>query len=63
MNDFTKYTKLYPISKATTKAIIDKIINSLCTKLGTPTAIITCHGTQFKGQKWRGTEQCWNQDL
>ena len=50
---FTKFTKLYPITRATTNKIIDVIINQYTPELGTPKSIITDHGTQFKGRKWK----------
>ena len=50
---FTKYTKLYSINRATTKKIIEIIITKFILELGKPMAIITDHGTQFKGSKWK----------
>ena len=50
---FTKYTKLYPISKASTKVIIKIIIEKYIVDIGIPESIITYHGTQFKGRIWR----------
>ena len=50
---FSKYTKLYPINRATTKKILDIIIHNYIPELGTPRTIITDHGTQFKGQIWK----------
>ena len=55
LDHYTKYTKLYPIIKATTKTALDNIFNSYIPELGTPTSIITDHGTQFKGKKWKET--------
>lgn len=49
---FTKYTKLYSLRNATTKSIIDKILNSYVPELGITTATITDHGTHFKGRNW-----------
>ena len=50
---FTKYTKLYAISRATTKKILEIVIGHYMPEIGKPTSIITDHGTQFKGSKWR----------
>ena len=50
---FTKYTKLYSINRATTKKIIEIIITKFIPELGKPMAIITDHGTQFKGNQWK----------
>ena len=52
---FSKYTKLYPINRATTKKILDIIIHHYIPELGTPRTIITDLGTQFKGQIWKET--------
>ena len=50
---FTKYTKLYAINRATTKKILDIIIGQFIPEIGKPSTIITDHGTQFKGRRWR----------
>ena len=50
---FSKYTKLYAISRATTKKILEIVIGRYITEIGKPSSIITDHGTQFKGSKWR----------
>lgn len=51
---FSKYTKLYPINRATSRKILD-IINSFIPELGKPQTIITDHGTQFTGKLWKET--------
>lgn len=48
----SKYTKLYPISKASTNNIL-AVIYKYIEEIGTPECIITDHGTQFKGRKWK----------
>ena len=50
---FSKYTKLYPINKATTKKVLEIILGRYVLEVGTPNSIITDHGTQFKRIKWR----------
>ena len=50
---FTKYTKLYSINRATTKKIIEIILTKFIPEVGKPMAIITDHGTQFKGTQWK----------
>ena len=50
---FSKYTKLYPITRATTKKIIEIIIERYIMEVGRPYSIITDHGTQFKGKLWK----------
>ena len=50
---FSKYTKLYPISKASTKVILKIVLEKYTSDVGTPESVITDHGTQFKGKRWR----------
>ena len=52
---YTKFTKLYPINRATTSKILNIIIQSYIPEVGSPKTIITDHGTQFKGKIWRDT--------
>ena len=53
LDSFTRFTKLYPITKANTKTIV-KLIKENCIKeVGLPISIISDHGTQFKGVKWQ----------
>ena len=58
---FSKYTKLYPISKVSTNVIIKVINEKYVIDVGTPETIITDHGTQFKGRKWR--EEMLNKNI
>ena len=50
---YSKYTKLYPISRATTKKILEIITNRYIVEVGRPETVVTDHGTQFKGLKWK----------
>ena len=52
---YTKYTKLYPLNRATTSKILEIVINKYIPEVGKPASIITDHGTQFRGRKWRET--------
>ena len=52
LDHYTKYTKLYAINRATTNKILD-IKNKYMSEIGKPYMIITDHGTQFKGKRWR----------
>ena len=52
---YTKFTKLYPINRATTNKLLEVIIHEYIPEIGKPKSIITDHGTQFKGRKWRET--------
>ena len=52
MDTFTKYTKLYPLRKATSKATIRKI-DDFIKNIGKPQKILTDQGTQFTSNKWK----------
>ena len=52
---YTKFTKLYPLNRATTNKILEIVINKYIPEVGKPVSIITDHGTQFRGRKWRET--------
>ena len=52
---YTRFTKLYPINRATTQKILNIIIQQYIHEVGTPKSIITDHGTQYKGSKWKDT--------
>ena len=52
---YTKFTKLYPINRATTKKLLEIILHKYMPEVGTPRSIITDHGTQFKGRRWKET--------
>ena len=45
--------KRQAINRATTTKILEIIKNKYITEIGKPYTIITDHGTQFKGRKWR----------
>ena len=53
LDHFTKYTKLYAINRATTKKILEIIINQFVPEIGKPSTIITDHGTHFKRRMWK----------
>ena len=55
MDHFTKYIKLYPTNRATTRKILGILTEQYIPHLGKPSSIITDHGTQFKGVIWRDT--------
>ena len=52
---YTRFTKLYPINRATTQKILNIICQNYISEVGAPKSIITDHGTQFKGSKWKDT--------
>ena len=51
MDTFTKYTKLYPLRRATTKAAIRSLENFI-TVAGKPERVLADRGTQFTSKKW-----------
>ena len=52
---YTKFTKLYAINRATTNKILDIVISRYIPEVGKPQSVITDHGTQFRGRRWRET--------
>lgn len=50
---FTKFTKLYPISRAITKNILKVITDKFIPEVGIPSTIVSDHGTQFRGSLWK----------
>ena len=55
LDHYTKYIKLYPMNRATTQKILDLIIHNYVPEVGCPKTMITDHGTQFKGRRWKDT--------
>ena len=55
MDHFTKFIKLHPANRATTNKILGILTDQYFPNIGKPVSIITDHGTQFKGKKWRDT--------
>ena len=55
MDHYTKYVKLHPVNRATTAKVLAVIIDLYVPEIGRPSSIITDHGTQFKGRRWRDT--------
>ncbi|KAF2888961.1 hypothetical protein ILUMI_17213 [Ignelater luminosus] len=49
---FSKFVKLYPLRRATTKAILNKLQNDYFPNYGTPQKILSDNGTQFRSQTW-----------
>ena len=49
---FSKYVVLYPLRRANTKAVINKLSRDHFLKYGKPSKIITDHGTQFTSPIW-----------
>ena len=55
VDHYTRFTKLYPINRATTQKILNIILQHYICEVGTPKSIITDHGMQFKGSRWKDT--------
>jgi len=49
---FSKYVKLYPIKKASTKILLSKIFDRYIPEVGPVEAILSDHGTQFTSDMW-----------
>ena len=47
--------RLYAINRATTNKLLEIIILKYIPEVGKPQSIITDHGTQFRGRKWKDT--------
>ena len=55
MDHFNKFIKLYPVNRATTEKILGVVTSYYIPEIGKPASIITDHGTQFKGRRWKNT--------
>jgi transposase InsO family protein len=49
---FSKFVKLYPIKRATTKTLLSKIFDKYIPEVGPIEAILSDHGTQFTSDMW-----------
>ncbi|XP_033222744.1 uncharacterized protein K02A2.6-like [Belonocnema kinseyi] len=52
VDTFTKYTKLYPIRKATSEMAVRKI-DDFIKDIGMPPKVLSDRGTQFTSHRWR----------
>ena len=52
---YTKFTKLYAINRATTQKTLGIIVQQYLPEIGKPKSIISDHGTQFRGKRWKET--------
>lgn len=50
---FSKFVKLYPLRRPTTKAVLRVLRDDYYPKYGKPTRIISDRGTQFTSNEWR----------
>lgn len=55
IDGFTKYVKLYPLRRATTKMSLKKFLVDYCGELGKPKKILSDNGTQFVSPIWANT--------
>ena len=53
LDHFSRFIKLYPVTRATTRNILQIVIEKYIPTIGKPHCIITDHGTQFRGMKWK----------
>nr|CAI5835528.1 unnamed protein product [Callosobruchus analis] len=49
---FSKLVTLYPLKRATTRAVVEKLSRDYFIKIGKPQAVLTDNGTQFSSPKW-----------
>src|SRR5204863_5692184 len=49
---FSKFVKLYPLRRASTQAVINRIFLDYIPKYGRPCKIHTDNGTQFRSNRW-----------
>lgn len=49
---FTKYVKLFPLRKATARAITAKVMRNYCREVGVPKAVLSDNATVFVGETW-----------
>lgn len=62
---FSKHVKLYPLRKATTEIILNKVLNDYLPMYGPIEKILTDNGTQFQNDRWkqqlkkRNVETCY----
>lgn len=55
IDGFTKYVKLYPLCRATTRMSLRKFLEDYCVKLGKPKKILSDNGSQFVSPLWAST--------
>lgn len=53
LDTFSKYVKLYPIKKATARAVSKRMVEDYVQEVGKPQVVLSDHGTQFTSQLWR----------
>lgn len=52
LNVFTKYVKLFPLKKATSKVMLSRITKEYFPEVGKPRKILSDHGSQFTSATW-----------
>lgn len=52
---FSKYVRLYPLKRATTVSILNRILKDYVPQVQKPRRILSDNGTQFTSQKWVDT--------
>lgn len=56
---FSKFVRLYPVKRATTRIVLNKIQTDYLPNVGRPQRILSDHGTQFTSSVWRDTLEKW----
>lgn len=50
---FSKFVKLYPLRRATSRACTNKMIKEYIPEFGVPVEVLSDHGTQFTANTWK----------
>lgn len=53
LDAYSRYTKLYNITRANTVTIIQIFKEKYIKEIGRPKSVVTDHGTQFRGERWK----------
>ena len=50
---FSKLVQLYPVRRATTEVIVNRLSKDYFSRVGKPSRILSDHGTQFTSSRWK----------
>lgn len=56
---FSKYVRLYPLKRATTVIILNRLVKEQFPEVGKPKRILSDNGTQFTSRRWKNTLEEW----
>lgn len=55
IDGFTKYVRLYPLQRPTTRVSLNRFLLDYCEEFGKPKRILSDHGSQFTSSVWNDT--------